>query len=224
MNDDDLGRAVAASADRRVRALHPRPDVEELFDRVDARATRQRRILTGTVAVVLVAGLAAGFAIGRAGDDSAAPTAVVALDDGTPPRPAARPQIEPADVEAAEAAIGAAFQSAFAGGVPTDEKIAAIQDGEHLRALFDEAQTHARQFGYTKEQLAGTSISLRDIAFIDDSHALAHFTLTIPGHGSVLVDRVGYAVNTGGGWKVALRTECDLLSLSGLGRSCPPVP
>ena len=83
---------------------------------------------------------------------------------------------------------------------------------------------HAERFGYTAEQLAGTTISLRDIAFIDETHAVVHFTLAIPGHGTILVDRVGYAVHTDGRWKVALRTACDLLSLDGLGRTCPPEP
>ena len=63
-----------------------------------------------------------------------------------------------------------------------------------------------------------------DTAFIDASHAVVHFTLTIPGHGPILADRVGYAVLTDGRWKVALRTACDLLSLDGLGRTCPPAP
>ena len=50
------------------------------------------------------------------------------------------------------------------------------------------------------------------------------FSLTIPGHGEILRDRVGYAVLVDGRWKVALRTECDLLSLNGLGAQCPPTP
>ena len=50
------------------------------------------------------------------------------------------------------------------------------------------------------------------------------FSLTIPGHGEILRDRVGYAVLVDGRWKVALRTECDLLSLNGLGAQCPPAP
>ncbi len=224
MNDDELGRAIEASTSRRVRALRPRPDAEELFARVDVRATRQRRILVATVAVVLVVGVAAGFAIGRAGDTAPTKEAIVALDDGTPPQPAARPQIEPADVEGARIAIEAAFHSAFAGGVPDAERDAATQDGDHLGVLVDEARARALKFGYTAEQLAGTTVSVQDVAFIDEAHAVVHFTLAIPGHGTILADRVGYAVHTDGRWKVALRTACDLLSLGGLGRTCPPVP
>jgi hypothetical protein len=47
------------------------------------------------------------------------------------------------------------------------------------------------------------------------------FTLTIPDHGAVITDRVGYAVFEDGRWKVALRTACDLVSLSGPSEQCP---
>jgi hypothetical protein len=60
--------------------------------------------------------------------------------------------------------------------------------------------------------------------FIDSTHAIVQFSLTISGHGEVLKDRVGYAVLVNGRWKVALRMECDLLSLNGLGVQCPPAP
>jgi hypothetical protein len=59
-------------------------------------------------------------------------------------------------------------------------------------------------------------------SFIDETHAIVRFTLTVPGHGAILTDRVGYAVIDGGRWKVALRTVCDLLSLGGLSGQCPP--
>ena len=134
------------------------------------------------------------------------------------------PQIEPADVDGARLAIEAAFHDAFGGGVPDALRDAATQDGEHLGALVEQAKALAVKLGYTPAQLAGTTISLRDVAFIDESHAVVHFTLSIPEHGTIHADRVGYAVHTGGRWKVALRTECDLLSLGGLGRTCPPAP
>jgi hypothetical protein len=65
---------------------------------------------------------------------------------------------------------------------------------------------------------------VRTTSFIDETHAIVQFTLTVPGHGPILTDRVGYAVLDGGRWKVALRTVCDLLSLGGLGTQGPPAP
>ena len=60
--------------------------------------------------------------------------------------------------------------------------------------------------------------------FIDDTHAVVRFDLSIPDHGNVLADRAGYAVFVDGSWKVALRTVCDIVSLDGTTQTCPPAP
>jgi hypothetical protein len=83
-------------------------------------------------------------------------------------------------------------------------------------------RTYAQRYGYTSEQLAGTSVTVLGVVFIDEAHAAVRFTITVPEHGDVLVDRVGYAFFDSGRWKVALRTACDLLSLNGLRQQCPP--
>ena len=82
----------------------------------------------------------------------------------------------------------------------------------------------AHERGYTDEELSGKTIAVLNTHFVDPTHAVVHFTLSIPGRGAVLVDQAGYAVREDGRWKVALRTACDILSLSGLSQQCPPVP
>ena len=174
---------------------------------------------------MLVVGVAAGFAIGRAGETSPTQTAVVAARRRNAARTGGDVRRSNRPTSSRPASRSRRRSTARTpAACPAQEKDAATQGGEHLRALVDEAKSRAQQFGYTAEQLAGTTISVRDTAFIDESHAVVHFTMSIPGHGPILADRVGYAVHTGGRWKVALRTVCDLLSLDGLGRTCPPAP
>ena len=115
-----------------------------------------------------------------------------------------------------------AYQEAYTGGVTDAVRDAAVQRGSELSELRQDIIAIARATGYTAEQFAGTTVSVRDITFIDDTHAAVRFTLSVPGHGDVLVDRTGFAVVDGGRWKVALRTACDVLSLNGVQRPCPP--
>jgi len=171
---------------------------------------------------VIVIGGVAGYLIGSSTDESATPSAVVALDDGVPAAPALNGHYVPANVDVARNDIANVFHEAFDGNVTDAVRAAAVQDGQTILPLNRESQRLAQRFGYTPEQLAGTTISVLDTSFIDDTHAVVHFSLAIPGHGMVLADRVGYAVLTNGRWQVALRTACDLLSLSGLGNQCPP--
>jgi hypothetical protein len=221
MNDDDLAKSLARSVDLRVRNVSARPDVADLFARVGRRSSRQRRWLVGGLLAVLALGGVGGYLIGHTGRDSA-PAAVAVPGEGLPPVDASNPALEPADIVAARAAIAQAFSDAYAGGVPEDVRNAAIQDGSKLLTLRRESLAYAARYGYTSEQLAGSSIAVLGVTFIDEMHAAVRFTITIPEHGDVLVDRVGYAIFDGGRWKVALRTACDLLSLGGLRSSCPP--
>jgi hypothetical protein len=222
VNDDDLTRSLKESAGHRVWNLDPRPNVDELMTRLDRRSSRQRSILLTSVVVVLVLGGFAGYLVGHSTDEGTTPSAVVALDDGVPASPAASGHYVPENIETARNEIASAFHEAFDGSVTEHVRADAIQDGQALQPLTKETQLLAQRFGYTPEQLAGTTTSVLDTSFIDDTHAVVHFTIAVPGHGEILADRVGYAVLTNGRWQVALRTACDLLSLSGLGRQCPP--
>jgi hypothetical protein len=224
VNDDDLGSSIGQSAEHRVRRVRPRPNVDELLARLERRAARQKHAWVIAVGAMLVVGGMLGYAIGRSGDDQTTATSIVALDDGTPGPDGNATAYEPANVDAAKAEIAGAFSDAFDGGVPEPVKSAAIQDGASLQTLTRRSLERAQEFGFTRAELAGTSISVRATSFIDETHAIVQFTLTVPGHGAILTDRVGYAVLDGGRWKVALRTVCDLLSLGGLGAQCPPAP
>jgi hypothetical protein len=223
MNDDELGQRLKRSIDRRVQTVTPRVDIEELFVRTQHRLVHQRRILVAAVVAVLTIGGLAGYFVGQSADDNGGGTNI-ALDDGAPGFASTSPGFEPANIEATRADIAQVFHSAFDGNVPTRDKLDAIQNGTSIQSLARESQQNATRFGFTAEQLAGTSISVLDTKFIDATHAIVQFSLTVPGHGEILVDRVGYAVLIDGRWKVALRTVCDLLSLGGLGHQCPPAP
>jgi hypothetical protein len=222
MSDIELASSIARSVEHRVGALSPRPDVEDLLARMGRRASRQRRSFVAGLVVALVAAGFAGYLIGTANEDSGTGAVVAAQSDGLPSPEASSLALEPADAEAARAAITQAFHDALTGSTPDSTRSAAIQDGESLQALRGEVVMYAQRYGYTSEQLAGTSITVLGIAFIDEQHAAVRFTVSVPDHGDVLVDRVGYAFFDRGRWKVALRTACDLLSLNGLHRQCPP--
>jgi hypothetical protein len=222
VTEPDFEGALARSLHRRVRRIGPRPNLEALLARLEDRATRQRRLLLVGLVAVLVLGGIVGYAVGT--DDARTETAIVALNDGVPDAPSGAPRIEPDDVDAAVAAITQAFHDGFNGGIPDATRRAAVQGGPELEGLRRDALASAALRGFTAEQLAGTTIEILGTTFVDRSHGIVHFTLTVPGIGPVLVDQVGYAVIDGGRWKVSLRTACDLLSLSGLGQQCPPRP
>jgi hypothetical protein len=224
VSDEEIASALGRSIARRVRTVDPRPDADELLSRIDARTHRNRGFIAAAICATLLIGGLAGYAIGRSNDRGNGTPSIAALDDGVaPPTPSSIPY-EPADIETAKTAIAAAFHAAYDGPVTESQRGDALQDGALIAGLRNESKARAEQFGYTAEQLAGTSIEILDTAFIDETHAVTHFTLSIPGHGQVLTDRVGYAVFIDGRWKVALRTSCDILSLNGLGRQCPPAP
>lgn len=219
MSDDRVEQTLRRSIERRVRRVDPRPDGEDLLARLERRhARRTRRVLVGGAVLVVVAA-ALGF---LAGDRGSGPrTSAVAVADGLP-EDIRRSTAAPRDVDAAITAIIEAYHEAYDGGTPPAARAAAVQDGPALAPLQALARQFALDHGYTSAQLAGTTVAVSDVTFLDRSHALVHFTLTIPDRGSVFKDRIGYAVFDDGRWRVALRTACDVLSLNGLGQACPP--
>ena len=223
MNDDELTRGLERGMQQRVRHLAPRPDVDELLARSERRRVRQRGGWIAALVVALLVGGAGGYLWADARDSSTNPSIAV-LNDGVRGDDGSSAEYEPVDVAGARNQIEAAFHAAFDGDVPLAERLAAIQDGPSLRNLLIAAAKNALSYGYTREQLAGARVAVAGVKFIDATHAVVQFTLTIPGHGDVLRDRVGYAVIDENRWKVSLRTECDLLSLNGLQMPCPPAP
>jgi hypothetical protein len=172
--------------------------------------------------LVLVVGSAVGFLVGQSSTDGRSDSVSIAARDSINPTPNADTPLQPADVGAAMSAIGTAFHDGFDGASPESARIAATQGGSEMIQLWHDSTKFAAQFGYTAEQIAGTTIVVRDISFIDATHAIVRFTLSIPGHGDVMVDRIGYAVFTDGRWKISSRTACDIVSLTGALKGCPP--
>ena len=74
-----------------------------------------------------------------------------------------------------------------------EAKVSSIQLGQELAPLLHRSAEIARRFGYTDDQLAGNVVTVSDPSFIDATHAIVKFSLTIPDHGTVVRDRVGYA-------------------------------
>ena len=102
-----------------------------------------------------------------------------------------------------------------------EAKVSSIQLGQELAPLLHRSAEIARRFGYTDDQLAGNVVTVSDPSFIDATHAIVKFSLTIPDHGTVVKDRVGYAVQTDGRWQVAARTVCDIVWPGTTSPACP---
>ena len=215
--------ALKRSLDQRTRRVDPRPDVDELLRRLQVRASRRQHLAILAVVLVLVVGSVVGFVIGQASTDGHTDSvSIAARNSPETSTPSADTPLQPDDVGAAMSAIGTAFHDGFDGASPESARIAAFQGGAALVDLWAESAKFAERFGYTAEQIAGTTIVVRDISFIDATHAIVRFTLSIPGHGDVMVDRIGYAVFTDGRWKISSRTACDIVSLTGALKGCPP--
>ena len=176
-------------------------------------------------ALALVVGGLCGYLIGDSVTNQSS-TSVVAVSDGTPPSTAELIRKWPLlTLLLRVAEITRAFHDAFDGGTSQDAKEHAMQDGAALRQLRRSVDAFAKEHGYTSAQLAGTTITILDTNFIDETHAAAvRFTIAVPERGNVIVDRVRYAVVDSHHWKVALRTACDLLSLDGLIGPAPANP
>ncbi len=220
MNDPDLERGLARSLERRAQRVSPRPNMEHLLSKLERRGSRQRRVLLGGVAAAFAIAGVIGYVAGQS--DTSTESGVVVVNQGVPGAQPTGPAIEPENVDVATAEITQAFHDAFDGGTPDEVRRAAVQGSSMTEELRRETLASAQERGFTPAELNGISIEVLGTTFVDRTHAVVHFTLSIPDHGPVLVDQVAYAVFDSGRWQVSLRTACDLLSLSGLGQECPP--
>jgi len=216
-SDDELGARIGRSIDTRVRRLRPRDDLDDLLARSEARRRRQRRqfAVGGAIALIVVA--IGAFVLGAAtSDDNADTTTAVVI-----PRSSDVADIyETGDLARAGVEIASAYRAVFAPAADA-AKVASIQLGPDLVPLLHRSAAIAARFGYTEDQLAGNVVTVSDPSFIDATHAVVRFSITIPGHGTAVKDRIGYAVQTDGKWQVAARTVCDLVWPSGTWAACP---
>ena len=220
VNDEDLTRGISRAVADRMARLKPKPDVQKVLQRLERNATRNhgarwadsrcsRSSSPGSWATR--SGSAASRRPSRASESATA---------SRPPRRA--PPIDPEDSASRLPRSSKAFHDAYDGGSPHEQRNGAVQDGKRLESLRAEAIDLAVQRGFLAEQLARETIEVHDVSLVDRTHAIVRFTISIPPRGPLLVDQIGYAVQEGGRWKVSLRTACDLLSLGGLGKPCPP--
>src|SRR5215207_4172307 len=217
-SDDEFGARLGRSIGGRVRRLRTDNDLDELLTRSEELRRRQRRRFTiGTTIAVLI--LAAGaFAIGTAtseADPDGDTTAVV-----IPRSPDVADVYAPAELARAGVEIANAYLVVF-GPAPDPAKVASIQLGSDILPLLHRSKEIAARFGYTEDQLAGNVVTVSSPSFIDATHAIVRFSITVPGHGTAVKDRIGYAVQTDGKWQVAARTVCDLVWPSGTWAACP---
>lgn len=216
-SDDELGARLGRSIDTRVRRLRPRDDLDDLLERSEARRRRQRRqfALGGAIALIVVA--IGAFVLGAATSDGDVGTTTAVVI----PRSSDVADIyETGDLARAGVEIAGAYRTVF-GPAPDPAKVASIQLGSDLIPLLHRSAEIAARFGYTEDQLAGNVVTVSDPSFIDATHAVVRFSITIPGHGTTVKDRIGYAVQTNGKWQVAARTVCDLVWPSGTWAACP---
>jgi len=224
MNYDETSDLLARSLQQRTGRINAEARPDDLFSRAEERNDRRRRIMVVAVIGTLTLGLSGGYVLGHETSDTTTQVSVAPLDDGRPSAGTPDAALLPADVPAAISQIGAAFHAAFDATTTSAARAAATQHGDDLAELWADTTRNAQRLGFTPEQLAGTTIFVKDTKFIDDTHAVVRFDLSIPDHGNVLADRAGYAVFVDGSWKVALRTVCDIVSLDGTTRTCPPAP
>ena len=179
------------------------------------RRRQRRRFAVGTTIAVLVVAVGA-FALGGAatsdGDGDA--TAVVI------PRSSETADIYvPGDLTQAGVEIAAAYRDVF--GPRSDGEDRGHAVGSDLLPLLHRSTEIAQRFGYTEDQIARNVITVSDPSFIDATHAIVRFSITIPDHGTPVRDRVGYAVQTDGRWQVAARTVCDIVWPGTTSSACP---
>ena len=216
MNDDELGAQLGRSIDARVRRVRPVDDLADLLERSESMRRRQRRrFAVGTTIAVLVVAVGA-FALGGATSEGERDTTAVVI-----PRSSETADIyAPGDLTQAGTEIAAAYRDVFGPATP-EAKIAAMQIGSDLLPLLHRSTEIAQRFGYTEDQIAHNVITVSDPSFIDATHAIVRFSITIPDHGTPVRDRVGYAVQTDGRWQVAARTVCDIVWPTTTSSACP---
>ena len=215
-SDDELGARLGRSVDARVRRLRPENDLDDLLARSEQRRRRQRRRFVVGGAIVVTVAVIGAFLVGAAtSDDGADVTAVV-----IPKSQGVADVYAPADLTRAGVEIATAYRDVF--GPATDErKQEAMQLGGPLLPLLHRSTEIAQRFGYTEDQLAGNVVTVSEPSFIDGTHAIVRFSITIPGHGITVKDRIGYAVQTDGRWQVAARTVCDIVWPGTTSPACP---
>jgi hypothetical protein len=147
---------------------------------------------------------------GRRDGGTATPVPVPPTTAPTLPPPSGE---EPADPEAARAAIIEAYTTATDGSLTVAERRAHIEDSDELGPYLDRAAAPYR------DAVRYQTVTLGDIVFLDAERAALVYTLSFGGRLPPQTD-VGYAVLDEGRWKVSRETVCALILRAGV--TCPP--
>ena len=118
-----------------------------------------------------------------------------------------------AEQETAEEAIELAFETAFDGERPVEERCEAFEDGRNLLPSMHEVAARHPE-AHTMDVVVDA------IRFIADDDAEVHFVLLVSTFGPSGLHRTGHAVRVGDQWKVARTTWCALARMAGV--DCPP--
>jgi len=157
--------------------------------------------------------LAAAAAARELWPEEAAPPPPDTDFSGAPPLPP--PDAQPADPDEARSAVRRAFESAFRGDGKAEDVTAAVEDGAALIGAL--LQVRAAQ----PVAAATSAASVGDVVFIDPVRAAAVFRIDWAQAPTFWV-QLGYAVHTGGGWKVARDNYGRVLGWAGV--TLPPPP
>jgi hypothetical protein len=214
--DDDLGAQLGRNIEARVRRIRPADDVDDLLTKsTELRRRQRRRFAVGTTVLLIVVAVAA-FSIGAATSDGGDETTAVVI----PRTPAVADVYAPADLAQAGLEISAAYREVF-GPANDAAKSGSMQLGRQLLPLLHRSSEIAQRFGYTEDQIQRNVVTISDPSFIDATHAIVKFSISIPDHGTVVKDRIGYAVQIDGRWQVAARTVCDIVWPGTTSPACP---
>jgi hypothetical protein len=218
MPDDRFDQLMESSLRQRVRNHDPQPDLHRLDERATRRVHKQRGAWAGALVATLALGLLGGWIWSTHISSPSRSDIAVEVGDASNSEPPNA--IEPTDPSTAREAISAAFETVFGGSVRRNQQIAAMQQGTRMAGLMSQAARTAELEGVTREQLAGTRVAVGTVTFIDPTHAVVPFTITVPEHSTT--NNTGYAVVDSGRWKVALRTACDVLMAGRANDVCSP--
>lgn len=115
----------------------------------------------------------------------------------------------PADEPAARAAVEQAYTTVFSqADEDRDDRLAAIEDGESVRAA-------SEKIAELYPEIGPTSLKIDEIRFLNETEAAVRFDILLDGN-PITATTVGRALLIDGTWKIAKATYCELLGRGGV--------
>ena len=138
--------------------------------------------------------------------------------DCTPRLPA--PGVQPADPEAAKAAVISSFTRLYDPKVPDSDKLGLVDDPSGVQAAWEAART-----GPYAEAAKASEFKLVDLVFTAPDEAMVKYDILLPSGSTPvgsLTGQIGTAKLVDGTWKVTHSTICSVLSMAGSGCAGTP--